>query len=631
MPALRWRRVAEVRAKAMAAAAAMAIGTAVVAGGAPAAGGTAAVAGGVPAAGGTAAAAQAGGCGDVLDAAPTSPERTGRDPSSVATGDFDRDGRQDLAVGDRRGVSILLGRGKGDFAGPRRVSLPTENRRTVVAGRFDADDLDDLAVVDTAGPRLTVLYGDGRGGFPRSLAAPPALPPLPLGAEVADFDGDGAQDLLVGTGLGTAVGAPRPGRGELAVLLGDGKGGFAPAAGSPLRLGLEVRTAVGDFDGDGTPDVAVPARAGRDVAIRLGDGRGGFTRGPVVETGGPLGWAVAARFDRDRDIDLAILAGNTASVLLGDGRGGFREVRGSRAATPSPTQLTAGDFNRDGRQDVAVLGLYGGEVTVVLGDGTGDLHPLPGQVERAGRYVYPGAAALDDLDGDDRPDLAIANPRHAGGARLSVILGTGARPRPGAIFRPALTATRSAHRITFGARVRLTATLRCGGRPLALQPLALERRGVHGGRLGPWRPARLAGTGVNGVARRRPRPQVNGQFRWRSEAGPGLRAVTSKALEVRVAPRITVDVGGTPPGGGTFPVRGRVLPEHPGHPVYLQRRTSGGWRSVNRAEVTESGSFAFAEPVDRPGPAEHRVLLPSHPDHATGRSATFLLRVRPSP
>ena len=98
-----------------------------------------------------------------------------------------------------------------------------------------------------------------------------------------------------------------------------------------------------------------------------------------------------------------------------------------------------------------------------------------------------------------------------------------------------------------------------------------------------------------------------------------------------MAPRITVDVGGTPPGGTTFQVRGRVLPQHPGHQVYLQRRTSGGWRSVNRAEVTDSGRFAFTEPADRPGAAEHRVLLPSHPDHATGRSGAFLLRVRPSP
>ena len=152
---------------------------------------------------------------------------------------------------------------------------------------------------------------------------------------------------------------------------------------------------------------------------------------------------------------------------------------------------------------------------------------------------------------------------------------------------------------------------------------------MRGGRLGAWRRVAAAGTGESGVARRRPRPQVNGRYRWRSAAGPGLRAVTSPVLEVRVAPRVDRPRGRT--RRGALEVRGRVRAAHPGHPVYLQRRTSGGWRSLARSVVSDTSRFSFTEPADRPGGAEHRVLLPAHPDHATGRSPTFLLRVRPAP
>jgi hypothetical protein len=89
-----------------------------------------------------------------------------------------------------------------------------------------------------------VLFGDGQGGL-RPVGAPVDLGWLGAKAVLPDMDRDGKSDLVVAVG------------GAVAVLLGNGKGGFAPVPGSPFAVGRGAWSlAVADVDGDGRPDVA---------------------------------------------------------------------------------------------------------------------------------------------------------------------------------------------------------------------------------------------------------------------------------------------------------------------------------------------------------------------------------------
>jgi len=162
--------------------------------------------------------------------------------------------------------------------------------------------------------------------------------PLPRGNQPAsvamgDFNGDGKPDLAIANGDGTVT-----------VLLGNGAGGFAAAAGSPFAAGSGPSSvAVGDFNGDGKPDLAIADYNGDNVTVLLGDGTGRFTAAPSspFPAGSQPNSVAVGDFNGDGKLDLAIANynSNNVTVLLGDGAGGFtaaRAVPSRRARSPTP-------------------------------------------------------------------------------------------------------------------------------------------------------------------------------------------------------------------------------------------------------------------------------------------------------
>ena len=92
---------------------------------------------------------------------------------------------------------------------------------------------------------------------------------------VGDFNGDGIQDLATTSYVSSTI----------TVLLGNGSGGFTPATGSPVAIGTTPYSiAVGDFNGDGIQDLVVTILSDNTVAVLLGNGSGGFT----VAAGSPF-------------------------------------------------------------------------------------------------------------------------------------------------------------------------------------------------------------------------------------------------------------------------------------------------------------------------------------------------------
>jgi hypothetical protein len=133
-----------------------------------------------------------------------------------------------------------------------------------------------------------------------------------------------------------------------------------------------VSLAVGDFNGDGKPDLAAAMLPHNNVNVYLGDGLGGFTfdpAGPFATPYGPESLAVGD-FNGDGKLDLAVALSDTNNILilLGDGAGDFTPAAfGPVPAGKNPFFVAVGDFNGDGKQDLAVVNYGDGTVSVLLG------------------------------------------------------------------------------------------------------------------------------------------------------------------------------------------------------------------------------------------------------------------------
>jgi hypothetical protein len=286
---------------------------------------------------------------------------------------------------------------------------------SLALGDLNGDGNVDAVVVDPAATQLDVLLGDGRGGLA------PALPAAiggtkPSAVALADLNGDGRLDAAVAN----------DGSHNASVLIGNGAGGFTPAQGSPFRTdsARPVSVLTGDFNGDARTDVAVVNNSSADVTIMLGDGLGGLAlAGPPTITGGDhSGPAATGDFNGDAKLDVAVgNASGDVAVLSGDGTGKLSRAAGSPFGL-TPAALGAGDFNGDGRLDVAVANTTG-RVTILAGDGAGGLSPLPPTAPAITAGTGPASLAVADLDRDGKLDIAVAN---AGSGDLTVLLGDGA-------------------------------------------------------------------------------------------------------------------------------------------------------------------------------------------------------------
>jgi hypothetical protein len=326
---------------------------------------------------------------------PAASAATGNGPNAIAVGDFNGDGKPDLAVVnfDSNTVTILLGNGDGTFTvGP---TLATGSYPTAVAvGDFNGDGKLDLAVTNLMSNTVTIFLGNGDGTF--TPAASPATGGGPVAIAVGDFNGDGKPDLAV-VNFGDYT---------VTILLGNGDGTFTAAAASPAVGSSPRSIAVGDFNGDGKLDLAVVDSSSNTVTILLGNGDGTFTAAAPLATGSyPISVAVGD-FNGDGKADLAVANydDNTVTIFLGNGDGTFTPAA-PLATGSSPKAVVVGDFNGDGKLDLAVANFMGSTVTILLGNGDGTFTAAPS----SSTGIASDAIAVGDFNGDGRADLAITN------------------------------------------------------------------------------------------------------------------------------------------------------------------------------------------------------------------------------
>ena len=325
-------------------------------------------------------------------------------PNSIAVGDFNGDGKTDLAVANNLGyfapgrVTILLGNGDGTFtataASPGTGIAPA----SIIVGDFNGDGKADLAVANNGDNTVTILLGNGDGTFTQTTVSP-AAGDGPASLAVGDFNGDGKADLAVANQIGFESGM-------VTVLLGNGDGTFAATAASPATEGWPTSVAVGDFNADGKADLAVGV-GNNTVTILLGNGDGTFTAAAASPATGSDPQSIAVGdFNGDGKADLAVAnEDGTVTVLLGNGNGTFTATAASPEAGIIPSSIAVGDFNGDGKADLAVAN-DDDTVTVLLGNGDGTFTATEASPATGWRSI---SVAVGDFNGDGISDLATAN------------------------------------------------------------------------------------------------------------------------------------------------------------------------------------------------------------------------------
>jgi ankyrin repeat protein len=302
------------------------------------------------------------GTGSFVPASGT-PFSAGTTPAAVAIGDFNRDGIPDLAVANSGGtdVSIFIGNGDGTFdpATPPTVSVVSAPAGVAI-GDFNGDGKLDLAVTNNSDDSVSVLLGNGDGTF--QAANNFNTGDGPRGIVAADFNRDGVLDLAIADQTD----------GKIVILLGNGDGTFGPKDDFGVH-DAPVSIAVGDFDEDGILDLAVANSGSGDVSVLLGKENGTFGAKTDFPVGNAPSAVVAGDWDGDGNLDLAVTNKNddNVSTLFGDGAGGFSSIIATAFGSPftvgaAPSALVAGDFNRDGKLDLAVANETDNNVSILL-------------------------------------------------------------------------------------------------------------------------------------------------------------------------------------------------------------------------------------------------------------------------
>jgi hypothetical protein len=365
----------------------------------------------------------------------------GNNPFGVAVGDFNGDHRLDVAVTNNGSGTLSIGLGNGDGTFTKAFGSPLvvgSSAQAVAVGDFNGDGRQDIAVADPADNRVVFFFGNGNGTFQIPFSV--AVSGRPISLAVGDFNKDGFDDLAVGTQ-----------NGQLGIIFG---GTSFTSTTVSTSTGAVTALVTADFNNDGKLDIAAAREltTGTSVSIFLGNGLGGFTLAsgsPIALTATGATSLAVGDFEGIglQDLAVANFTDNTVTLLPGNGDGTFASPT-ILSVPGQPFSVATGDFNLDGQVDLLTANNANNNVTALLGNG--DLTFQAAQNFAVG--TAPLAMAVGDFNGDGAPDLVVANNGTATGAGSSIsVLLNASTPIHFAISAPASVMAGTSFSITVSA------------------------------------------------------------------------------------------------------------------------------------------------------------------------------------
>ena len=336
---------------------------------------------------------------------------TGQKPRSVSLGDVNGDGKLDIITANNlsNNVSVLLGNGNGTF-GPKTDFATALSPSGITMGDVNGDGNLDIITANYDPSNVSVLLGNGNGTFQAQQTF--ATGKYPYSVTLGDVNGDGKLDIITANN----------GANSASVLLGNGNGTFQ--AQQTFTTGKATRgVTLGDVNGDGRLDIITSNNFSFNVSVLLGNGNGTFQAQQTFAAGtGPQGITLG---DINGDGRLDIITTNNndsnSSVLLGNGNGTFQGQQTFATGT-QPRTVTLGDVNGDGRLDIITANAVSDNISVLLGTGGSAINAtfLPQQTFATGNS--PSFVTLGDVNSDGKLDIVSAN---RASNTTSVLLGNG--------------------------------------------------------------------------------------------------------------------------------------------------------------------------------------------------------------
>lgn len=310
--------------------------------------------------------AQGGGCA-AFSFTPLGPSvsipPSGSSPEHLVIRDFNGDGRPDMAIANAGSntIAILLGSPSGGFGGGPLLSAGGAGAKFITAGDVNLDGFIDIVVTNQSTNNCAIYRGLGNGSFAPLFNITTGLNG-PASVAINDFNGDGKADLAI----------TNQGVNSISFFAGNGAGLFSPlpSLSTPLATSRSILT--GDFNADGKADLVVTVSTPNTIVTFLGNGSGSFS----ATTNLPIPFLISA----------------------------------------SPQAMVSGDFNGDGRADLAVASTSSNNVIILMGLGTGAFAPSLILSGNTGVTCL----AISDFDGDGKQDIAAAN-----SGNIAVFVGTG--------------------------------------------------------------------------------------------------------------------------------------------------------------------------------------------------------------